>query len=53
METRIYEYFMAEENESEIYTAGSIEKPQFIKGTGLDMPLLLQKFSEHPYSQPR
>ncbi|MCQ2197164.1 MAG: AAA-like domain-containing protein [Bacteroidaceae bacterium] len=47
METRIYEYFMAEEYESEIYTAGSIEKPQFIKGDGLDMPLLLQKFSEH------
>ncbi|MDE7378285.1 MAG: AAA-like domain-containing protein [Paraprevotella sp.] len=47
METRIYEYFMAEENESEIYAAGSIEKTQFIKGTGLDMPLLLQKFSEH------
>ena len=47
METRIYEYFMSEEKESELYSAGSIEKPQFIKGTGLDMPLLLQKFSEH------
>lgn len=47
METRIYEYFMAEENESEIYSAGSIEKTQFIKGDGLDMPLLLQKFSDH------
>ena len=47
METAIYEYFMAEENESEIYSAGSIEKTQFIKGSGLDMPLLLQKFSEH------
>ena len=47
METAIYEYFMAEENESEIYSAGSIEKTQFIKGDGLDMPLLLQKFSEH------
>ncbi|MCQ2129118.1 MAG: ATP-binding protein [Bacteroidaceae bacterium] len=47
METRIYEYFMSEEYESEIYSAGSIEKPQFIKGDGLDMPLLLQKFSEH------
>lgn len=47
METRIYEYFMAEEKESEIYTAGSIEKPQFIKGDALDMPLLLLKFSEH------
>ena len=38
---------MSEEYESEIYSAGSIEKPQFIKGDGLDMPLLLQKFSEH------
>ena len=38
---------MAEETESEIYTAGSFEKTQFIKGTELDMPLLLQKFSEH------
>ena len=47
METRIYEYFMAEEHESEIYSAGSIEKTQFFKGDGLDMPLLLQKFSEH------
>lgn len=47
IETAIYEYFMAEENESEIYTAGSIEKPKFIKGNELDMPLLLQKFSEH------
>ena len=47
METRIYEYFMAEENESEIYSAGSIEKTQFIKGDELNMPLLLQKFSEH------
>ena len=47
METRIYEYFMAEEHESEIYSVGSIEKTQFIKGDGLDMPLLLQKFSEH------
>ena len=47
METRIYEYLMAEETESEIYTAGSFEKTQFIKGTELDMPLLLQKFSEH------
>ena len=47
METAIYEYFMAEENESEIYSAGSIEKTRFIKGDGLDMPLLLQKFSEH------
>lgn len=47
METAIYEYFMAEEHESEIYTVGSIEKSQFIKGDGLDMPLLLQKFSEH------
>ncbi len=46
-ETCIYEYFMAEENDSEIYSAGSVEKPQFIKGDGLDMPLLLQKFSEH------
>lgn len=47
METRIYEYFMAEEHESEIYSVGSIEKTQFVKGDGLDMPLLLQKFSEH------
>ncbi len=47
METVIYEYFMAEEKESEIYSAGSIEKTQFIKGDGLDMPMLLQKFSEH------
>ncbi len=47
METRIYEYLMAEEKDSEIYTAGSIEKTSFIKGEGLDMPLLLQKFSEH------
>lgn len=47
METVIYEYFMSLEKESEIYTAGSIEKPQFIKGDGLDMPLLLQKFSQH------
>ncbi len=47
METVIYEYFMSEEKESEIYSAGSIEKSQFIKGDGLDMPLLLQKFSEH------
>lgn len=47
LETAIYEYFMAEEIESDIYTAGSIEKTQFIKGNGLDMPLLLQKFSEH------
>ena len=47
METRIYEYFMSEEQGSEIYSAGSIEKTQFIKGDGLDMPLLLQKFSEH------
>lgn len=47
METRIYEYFMSEEKDSEIYSAGSIEKTQFIKGDGLDMPLLFQKFSEH------
>lgn len=47
METVIYEYFMSEEKESEIYSAGSIEKTHFFKGTGLDMPLLLQKFSEH------
>jgi len=47
METVIYEYFMSEEKESEIYSAGSIEKNQFIKGDGLDMPLLLRKFSEH------
>ena len=47
IETAIYEYFMSQEKDSEIYTAGSIEKPQFIKGDGLDMPLLLQKFSEH------
>ncbi len=47
METRIYEYLMSEEKDSEIYSAGSIEKTQFIKGDGLDMPLLLQKFSEH------
>lgn len=47
METVIYEYFMSLEKESEIYTAGSLEKAQFIKGTGLDMPLLLRKFSEH------
>lgn len=47
METRIYEYFMSEEKESEIYSVGSIEKTQFVKGDGLDMPLLLQKFSEH------
>ncbi len=47
METRIYEYFMAEEKESEIFSAGAIEKTQFVKGNGLDMPLLLQKFSEH------
>ncbi len=47
MENRIYEYFMAEEHESEIYSVGSIEKTQFYSGDGLDMPLLLQKFSEH------
>lgn len=47
METRIYEYFMAEEHESEIYSVGSIEKSQFVKGDELDMSLLLQKFSEH------
>ena len=47
METRIYEYLMAEEKDSEIYTAGSIEKPRFVKGSELDMPLLLQKFAEH------
>lgn len=47
METRIYEFLMSEEKESEIYTAGSLEKTQFVKGSGLDMPLLLQKFSEH------
>ncbi len=47
METRIYEYLMSEEKDSEIYTAGSLEKTQFVKGTGLDMPLLLQNFSEH------
>lgn len=47
METRIYEYLMSEEKDSEIYTAGALEKTQFVKGTGLDMPLLLKKFSEH------
>ena len=47
METVIYEYFMSEEKDSEIYSVGSIEKTQFIKGDGLDMPLLLQKFKEH------
>ena len=47
METRIYEYLMSEEMESEIYTTGSFEKTQFVKGTELDMPLLLQRFSEH------
>lgn len=47
METRIYEYLMAEEKDSEIYSVAAIEKPQFIKGDELDMPLILQKFSEH------
>lgn len=47
METRIYEFLMSEEKESEIYTVGSLEKTKFVKGTGLDMPLLLQKFAEH------
>lgn len=47
METRIYEYLMSEERDSDIYSAGSIEKPHFIKDNGLDMPLLLQKFCEH------
>ena len=43
IETVIYEYFMSQEKESEIYTIGSIEKTQFFKGDGLDMPLLLQR----------
>lgn len=47
METRLYEYLMAEEKDSEIYSVAAIEKPRFIKGAELDMPLLLQKFSEH------
>lgn len=34
METVIYEYFMSQEKESEIYSAGAIEKTQFIKGVG-------------------
>lgn len=47
METRIYEYLMSQEKDSEIYTAGALEKSQFFKGKGLDMQLLLEKFSEH------
>lgn len=47
METCLYEYFMSEEYASEIYSVGSVEKNQFVSLEGLNMPLLLQKFSEH------
>ena len=47
IETRLYEYLMAEEKDSDIYSAGAIEKASFVRNNRLDMPLLLQKFAEH------
>ena len=46
-ETRMYNYFSAKEESSRIFSAGSIDKNQFIKDGQLDMDHLLSRFAMH------
>ncbi len=47
LETRLYNMFFEEEQKSKFYVNGSYDKNGFITPDGLDMPKILQKFSEH------
>lgn len=47
LETRLYNMFFEEEQRSKFYQNGSYDKNGFITPDGLDMPKILQKFSEH------
>lgn len=48
-ETRLYNYFLtsSDAQDSEIFSAASNNKTQFIRGGHLDMDVVLQKFVEH------
>ena len=47
METRLYNYFIGEEEESSIYSEGQLEKNQFIHDGSLDMRRILERFIVH------
>ena len=46
-ETRLYNYFSSKEESSSIFSAGSIDKNQFIKDGCIDMEHLLARFAVH------
>lgn len=47
METRLYNLFIKEEEHSDIYKQGQIDKSQFIKGGIIDMAHLMERFVVH------
>ncbi len=46
-ETRLYNYFSSKEESSSLFSAGSIDKNQFIKDGQIDMDHLLSRFATH------
>lgn len=46
-ETMLYNYFLFEEQNSKTYSAGALNKNQFVENGELNMDLVMQKFVEH------
>ena len=47
METRLYNFFLAEADVEMMFSSGQADRSQFIHDGCIDMRLLLQRFSEH------
>ena len=47
METRLYNFFLAEKKSSAMYLHGQTDKNQFVNDGCIDMPLLMKRFADH------
>lgn len=47
METRLYNYFLAEQKASKTFLLGQADKERFVRNGVIDMPYLLERFALH------